>query len=60
MSASEVPEDRNVFTGYDANIDPLAVWKTMNKNMTENLPEARRAVLVKTVPPLRRWCWAEI
>jgi hypothetical protein len=56
MSASEVPEE---FMGYDANTDPRAVWKTMNKNMTEIPPEARYAALVKIVPPHRRRPWAK-
>jgi hypothetical protein len=56
MSASEVPEE---FMGYDANTDPRAVWKTMNKNMTEIPPEARYAALAKIVPSHRRRSWAE-
>jgi len=42
-----VPENRDVFKPFDAKTDPLADWKTMNQNMTENPPEPRHATLLK-------------
>ena len=42
-----VPESRDVWKPFDPKTDPLAEWKTMNKAMTENPPEARLAKLVE-------------
>jgi hypothetical protein len=43
---AKLPETRNVWKPFDPKTDPLAEWKTMNKAMTENPPEARLAKLV--------------
>jgi hypothetical protein len=37
---AELPENRNVWKPLDSKVDSLAEWKTMNRAMTENLPEA--------------------
>jgi hypothetical protein len=42
-----LPESRDVWKPFDAKTDPLAEWKTMNRAMTENPPEARLAKLVE-------------
>jgi hypothetical protein len=42
-----LPESRDVWKPFDPKTDPLAEWKTMNKAMTENPPEARLAKLVE-------------
>ncbi|RJT28118.1 DUF1254 domain-containing protein [Mesorhizobium waimense] len=42
-----LPESRDVWAPFDPKTDPLAEWKTMNKAMTENPPEARLAKLVE-------------
>lgn len=44
---AKVPERRDVWMPFDATTDPLAEWKTMNRAMTENPPEARHAQLMK-------------
>ncbi len=41
------PADHNVFKPYDKKTDPLADWKTMNKEMTANPPLAKYAALVE-------------
>ncbi len=41
-----LPESRDVWQPYDRNTDPLADWKTMNRAMAENPPEARLAPLL--------------
>ena len=46
-----MPEDRDVFKPYDAKTDPLADFKTMNKNMAEN-PVPRHAALMKQLAEL--------
>jgi len=43
---ARLPESRDVWKPFDPKTDPLAEWKTMNKAMTENPPEARLAKLV--------------
>ncbi len=40
------PENRDVWAPFDPKNDPLAEWKTMNRAMTENAPEARHADLL--------------
>jgi len=42
----ELPESRDVWKPFDPKTDPLAQWKTMNRAMTENPPEARLAELM--------------
>ncbi|HLI07017.1 MAG TPA: DUF1254 domain-containing protein [Ktedonobacteraceae bacterium] len=42
-----VPEEHTFWPPFDAATDPLAVWKTMNRAMTEEPPEARHDVLLK-------------
>lgn len=44
---AKLPESRDVWQPFDPNTDPLAEWKTMNRAMTENPPEARLAKLVE-------------
>jgi hypothetical protein len=39
-------EDRHVWPPFDPKSDPLGEWKTMNRAMTENPPEARHADLM--------------
>jgi hypothetical protein len=39
--------DRHVWRPFDPEIDPLAAWKTMNRAMTEDPPEARHAELLR-------------
>jgi hypothetical protein len=39
--------DRNVWQPYDAKTEPLAVWKTMNRAMTENPPNEAHSLMVK-------------
>ena len=41
------PADHNVFKPYDKKTDPLADWKTINKEMTANPPLAQHAALVE-------------
>lgn len=42
-----LPASRDVWQPFDPKTDPLAEWRTMNRAMTENPPEARLAKLVK-------------
>ena len=42
-----LPTSRDVWKPFDPNRDPLAEWRTMNRAMTENPPEARLAKLVE-------------
>jgi hypothetical protein len=42
-----LPESRDVWKPFDLKTDPLGEWKTMNRAMTENPPEARLAKLVE-------------
>src|SRR5205814_1882604 len=42
-----LPESRDVWKPFDLKTDPLAEWKTMNRAMTENPPQARLAKLVE-------------
>lgn len=42
----KLPESRDVWKPFDAKTDPLAEWKTMNRAMTEEPPEARLEKLV--------------
>lgn len=42
-----LPSSRNVWRPFDPKTDPLAEWRTMNRAMTENPPEARLAKLVE-------------
>lgn len=44
---AKLPESRDVWKPFDPSTDPLAEWKTMNRAMTENPPEARLATLVE-------------
>jgi hypothetical protein len=44
---AKVAEDRDVWKPFDAKIDPLADWKTMNKAMTDNPPADSHALLLK-------------
>ena len=44
---AQVPEDRHVWQPFNPKTDPLAAWKTMNRAMTEEPPEARHAALLK-------------
>jgi len=44
---AKLPESRDVWKPFDPKTDPLAEWKTMNRAMTENPPEARLAKLVE-------------
>lgn len=43
---AKLPDRRDVWKPFDPKSDPLAEWKTMNRAMTENPPEARLAKLV--------------
>ena len=43
---AKLPERRDVWKPFDPKTDPLAEWKTMNRAMTENPPEARLAKLL--------------
>lgn len=43
----KLPASRDVWKPFDPKTDPLAEWKTMNRAMTENPPEARLAKLVE-------------
>ncbi len=43
---AQLPASRDVWQPLDAKSDPLAEWKTMNRAMTENPPEARLAKLL--------------
>lgn len=45
--AQNQPENRAVWQPFDEKTDPLAHWKTMNRAMAENPPDARHAVLLK-------------
>ncbi|PBC18646.1 DUF1254 domain-containing protein [Mesorhizobium sp. WSM4307] len=42
-----LPASRDVWAPFDAKTDPLGEWKTMNRAMTENPPEARLAKLTE-------------
>lgn len=42
-----LPESRDVWKPFDPKTDPLAEWKTMNRAMTGNPPQARLAKLVE-------------
>jgi len=42
-----LPASRDVWKPFDIKTDPLAQWKTMNKAMTEDPPQARLAKLVE-------------
>ncbi|HEX2474521.1 MAG TPA: DUF1254 domain-containing protein, partial [Lacipirellulaceae bacterium] len=42
-----LPASRDVWQPFDPKNDPLAEWRTMNKAMTENPPDARLAKLVE-------------
>jgi len=42
-----LPSSRDVWKPFDPKTDPLAEWRTMNRAMTENPPEARLAKLVE-------------
>lgn len=42
-----LPVSRDVWRPFDRETDPLAEWRTMNRAMTENPPEARLAKLVE-------------
>lgn len=44
---AKVPESRDVWKPFDNTNDPLAHWKTLNRAMTENPPDARHALLIK-------------
>ena len=44
---AQVLQDRTVLQPWDPKTDPLATWKTMNRAMTEEPPEARHAALLK-------------
>jgi hypothetical protein len=44
---AKLPENRDVWKPFDPKTDPLAEWKTMNRAMTENPPEARLAKLIE-------------
>lgn len=44
---ADLPERRDVWRPFDAKADPLDEWKTMNRAMTEDPPEARLAKLVE-------------
>lgn len=44
---ASLPASRDVWKPSDPKTDPLADWKTMNRAMTENPPEARLAKLVE-------------
>jgi hypothetical protein len=41
-----LPASRDVWQPFDPKTDPLAEWRTMNRAMTENPPEARLDKLV--------------
>ena len=43
---AKLPERRDVWKPFDAETDPLAEWKTMNRAMTEDPPEPRLLQLV--------------
>lgn len=42
-----LPASRDVWKPFDRKTDPLADWKTMNRALAENPPEARLAPLLK-------------
>ena len=42
-----LPASRDVWKPYDPKADPLAEWKTMNRAMTDDPPEARLSKLVE-------------
>jgi hypothetical protein len=42
-----LPASRDVWKPFDPKTDPLAEWRTMNRAMTENPPEARLVKLVE-------------
>src|SRR5262249_46263821 len=41
--AEELPRRHDAWKPFDPEVDPLAEWKTMNRAMTEEPPEARLA-----------------
>lgn len=45
-AGSVLPENREVWKPFDKKTDPLAEWKTMNRAMTEDPPEARHKNLL--------------
>lgn len=47
-SGAELPASRDVWKPFDRKADPLADWKTMNRAMAENPPEARLKPLLDT------------
>ena len=42
-----LPASRDVWQPFDSRTDPLAEWRTMNRAMTENPPEARLVQLLE-------------
>lgn len=44
---AKLPASRDVWKPFDLKTDPLAEWKTMNRAMTEDPPEARLAKLLE-------------
>ncbi len=44
---AQLPASHDVWAPFDGKSDPLAEWKTMNRAMTEDPPEARLAKLVE-------------
>ena len=46
--AKRLPENRDVWRPFDAKSDPLAVWKTMNRAMTENPPHDAHQPLMRS------------
>lgn len=46
-SEVKLPEDRNIWQPGDPATDPLADWKTMNRALAENPPDARDAALLE-------------
>jgi len=44
---AKLPESRDVWAPFDVATDSLAHWKTMNRAMTENPPDARHDLLLK-------------
>jgi len=45
-TGASLPASRDVWKPFDRSVDPLADWKTMNRTMTEDPPEARLAPLM--------------
>lgn len=46
MKRGKLPVSRDVWAPYDAEQSPLADWKTINRMMSENSPEASQAAIV--------------